>query len=96
MRWVKFCTTNVRILVVTLTLHAGVAEVETEEPHGSTYRPPQEFVPEDVLDNFNMESSMVTSFLQENYLNFFTDLEDIAAANEYLSDSDILSATHGV
>ena len=57
-----------------------------------TYRPPQSFTPEDVIDNFNMEASMFTAFLEENYLNFFTDMDEIASATEYMGDSDLLSA----
>ncbi len=56
-----------------------------------TYRPPQEFNVEEVLDNTTISPRMLNSFLHENYLNFFTDIHNIAEGASYLSDSDIIS-----
>ncbi len=43
-----------------------------------------------------LEPSMFASFLQENYLNFFGDIDNIADASQYLSDTDTLACLGSV
>lgn len=48
-------------------------------------------VPEEVIGKSQISPDAFTAFLHQNFLDFYTDLNDIAAASEYLSDSDYLT-----
>lgn len=48
-------------------------------------------VPEEVIEKSQISPDAFTAFLHQNFLDFYTDLNDIAAASEYLSDSDYLT-----
>ncbi|KAJ8285536.1 hypothetical protein GJAV_G00027940 [Gymnothorax javanicus] len=48
--------------------------------------------PEAVVERSHMSGELFNLYLQQNYMDFFSDVEDIARASEYLSDSDFLTA----
>ncbi|KAJ8414867.1 hypothetical protein AAFF_G00023900 [Aldrovandia affinis] len=48
--------------------------------------------PELVVEKSHMSGELFNLYLHQNYLDFFSDLEDVARASEYLSDSDFLTA----
>lgn len=43
-----------------------------------------------------MSGEFFSLYLQQNYLEFFSDVEDVARASEYLSDADFLTAEWSV
>ena len=53
-------------------------------------RPPLEFDIEEVLNNVTLEPNVMASFLHENYINFFGDIDDFANVGAYFSDIDCL------
>jgi hypothetical protein len=55
------------------------------------HRPPLQFDIEQVLQNIPLEAPVFSGFLQENYIHFFEDIEDVSSALEYLSISDVIS-----
>ncbi|XP_036360596.1 cell cycle checkpoint protein RAD17-like isoform X1 [Octopus sinensis] len=48
-------------------------------------------IPEEVVDKSHMSGELFTTFLEQNYINFFHSIEDIECASEYLSDADIFT-----
>lgn len=55
----------------------------------STYRrDPLLMVPEEVVEKSHMSPEGFTAFLHQNYLDFYTNLDDIVSASEYFSDAD--------
>ncbi|KAK6305980.1 hypothetical protein J4Q44_G00229050 [Coregonus suidteri] len=48
--------------------------------------------PEAVVERSHMSGDFFSLYLQQNYLEFFSDVEDVARAAEYLSDADFLTA----
>ncbi|KAJ7993760.1 hypothetical protein DPEC_G00258030 [Dallia pectoralis] len=48
--------------------------------------------PEAVVERSHMSGEFFSLYLQQNYLDFFSDVEDVARAAEYLSDADFLTA----
>ncbi|XP_031550526.1 cell cycle checkpoint protein RAD17-like [Actinia tenebrosa] len=50
-----------------------------------------QFCPEDVIERAHLSSEMLNLYLHQNYLDFFTDVEDVVRASEYLSDSNMMS-----
>ncbi|MBN3324151.1 RAD17 protein, partial [Atractosteus spatula] len=48
--------------------------------------------PEMVVEKSHMSGELFNLYLQQNYVEFFTEIEDVARASEYLSDADFLSA----
>uniref|UniRef100_A0A8C7JQL0 RAD17 checkpoint clamp loader component n=1 Tax=Oncorhynchus kisutch TaxID=8019 RepID=A0A8C7JQL0_ONCKI len=48
--------------------------------------------PEAVVERSHMSGEFFSLYLQQNYLEFFSDVEDVARASEYLSDADFLTA----
>lgn len=48
--------------------------------------------PELVIERSHMSGEFFNLYLHQNYLDFFSDVEDIARASEYLSDADFLTA----
>lgn len=49
--------------------------------------------PQSILDKTPVSIESFNSFLHENYIEFFADIEDISDALDYMSDSDCLLAT---
>ncbi|KAF0033339.1 hypothetical protein F2P81_013405 [Scophthalmus maximus] len=48
--------------------------------------------PELVVERSHMSGGFFNLYLHQNYLDFFSEVEDVARASEYLSDSDLLTA----
>uniref|UniRef100_A0AAY4CR22 AAA+ ATPase domain-containing protein n=1 Tax=Denticeps clupeoides TaxID=299321 RepID=A0AAY4CR22_9TELE len=48
--------------------------------------------PELVVERSHMSGELFSLYLQQNYTDFFSDVDDIARASEYLSDADFLTA----
>ncbi|XP_067838866.1 cell cycle checkpoint protein RAD17 [Heptranchias perlo] len=48
--------------------------------------------PEEVIENSHMSEELFNLYLHQNYLDFFSDIEDIVRASDYLSDADFLTA----
>ncbi|KAG7318622.1 hypothetical protein KOW79_018377 [Hemibagrus wyckioides] len=48
--------------------------------------------PELVIERSHMSGELFNLYLHQNYMDFFSDVEDVARASEYLSDSDFLTA----
>ncbi|XP_065601272.1 cell cycle checkpoint protein RAD17 [Cyrtonyx montezumae] len=46
--------------------------------------------PEDIVEKSHMSGSMFTLYLHQNYVEFFTDIDDVVRASEYLSTADVL------
>ncbi|XP_015705274.1 cell cycle checkpoint protein RAD17 isoform X2 [Coturnix japonica] len=46
--------------------------------------------PEDIVEKSHMSGSMFNLYLHQNYVEFFTDIDDIVRASEYLSAADVL------
>lgn len=49
------------------------------------------FSPEEVLGRTHLSSDMFNLYLHQNYLEFFSDIEDVVRASEQLSDADYLT-----
>ncbi|XP_072438232.1 cell cycle checkpoint protein RAD17 [Chiloscyllium punctatum] len=47
--------------------------------------------PEEVIENSHMSKELFSLYLHQNYLDFFSEIEDIVRASEYLSDADFLT-----
>ncbi|XP_067885684.1 cell cycle checkpoint protein RAD17 [Heterodontus francisci] len=47
--------------------------------------------PEEVIENSHMSEELFNLYLHQNYLDFFSDLEDVVRATDYLSDADFLT-----
>ncbi|XP_048451134.1 cell cycle checkpoint protein RAD17 isoform X2 [Rhincodon typus] len=47
--------------------------------------------PEEVIENSHMSEELFNLYLHQNYLDFFSDIEDVVRASEYLSDADFLT-----
>ncbi|KAI4877167.1 hypothetical protein NFI96_020658 [Prochilodus magdalenae] len=48
--------------------------------------------PEVVIERSHMSGEFFNLYLHQNYLDFFSNIEDVARATEYLSDADFLTA----
>ncbi|XP_074934314.1 cell cycle checkpoint protein RAD17 isoform X1 [Phalacrocorax aristotelis] len=46
--------------------------------------------PEDIVEKSHMSGSMFNLYLHQNYVDFFSDIDDIVRASEYLSTADVL------
>ncbi|XP_063051528.1 cell cycle checkpoint protein RAD17 [Engraulis encrasicolus] len=69
----------------------------SEEPklpeHLSEHRRDKLLVdPELVVERSHMSGEFFSLYLQQNYVDFFSDVDDVARASEYLSDADFLTA----
>ncbi|XP_037536705.1 cell cycle checkpoint protein RAD17 [Nematolebias whitei] len=56
------------------------------------HREPLLINPELVVERSQMSAEVFSLYLHQNYLDFFSDMEDVGRASEYLSDADLLSA----
>ncbi|XP_054842706.1 cell cycle checkpoint protein RAD17 isoform X2 [Eublepharis macularius] len=60
-------------------------------PHLSDYeRSPLLVQPEDVIEKSHMPGDLFNLYLHQNYVDFFSDIEDLVRASEYLSVADLL------
>lgn len=84
---------TVKCSLVTL---AGITEQGVTDPlpkHLKEHeRLPLQEVPESIYEKTSMGASSFSLFLHQNYLAFFSDIDCVAKAAHYLSDSDVLSA----
>ncbi|NWS49268.1 RAD17 protein, partial [Probosciger aterrimus] len=46
--------------------------------------------PEDIVEKSHMSGSMFNLYLHQNYVDFFSDIDDVVRASEYLSTADVL------
>ncbi|NXO13805.1 RAD17 protein, partial [Oriolus oriolus] len=46
--------------------------------------------PEDIVEKSHMSGSMFNLYLHQNYVDFFSDIDDVVRASEYLSIADVL------
>ncbi|NXE95556.1 RAD17 protein, partial [Menura novaehollandiae] len=46
--------------------------------------------PEDIVEKSHMSGGMFNLYLHQNYVDFFSDIDDVVRASEYLSTADIL------
>ncbi|NXI59619.1 RAD17 protein, partial [Chloroceryle aenea] len=46
--------------------------------------------PEDIVEKSHMSGSMFNLYLHQNYADFFSDIDDVVRASEYLSTADVL------
>ncbi|NXH55008.1 RAD17 protein, partial [Rhabdornis inornatus] len=46
--------------------------------------------PEDIVEKSHMSGSMFNLYLHQNYMDFFSDIDDVMRASEYLSTADVL------
>ncbi|XP_071588445.1 cell cycle checkpoint protein RAD17 isoform X4 [Heliangelus exortis] len=46
--------------------------------------------PEDIVEKSHMPGSMFNLYLHQNYVDFFSDIDDVVRASEYLSAADVL------
>ncbi|NWI58642.1 RAD17 protein, partial [Calyptomena viridis] len=46
--------------------------------------------PEDIVEKSHMSGTMFNLYLHQNYVDFFSDLDDVVRASEYLSTADVL------
>ncbi|KAM6303884.1 cell cycle checkpoint protein RAD17-like isoform 2-T2 [Podargus strigoides] len=59
--------------------------------HLSEYRRDSLLIqPEDIVEKSHMSGSMFNLYLHQNYIDFFSDIDDVVRASEYLSTADIL------
>ncbi|XP_077203571.1 cell cycle checkpoint protein RAD17 isoform X2 [Paroedura picta] len=60
-------------------------------PHLSEHeRSPLLVQPEDVIEKSHMPGDLFNLYLHQNYVDFFSDIEDLVRASEYLSTADLL------
>ncbi|XP_066425201.1 cell cycle checkpoint protein RAD17 [Molothrus aeneus] len=46
--------------------------------------------PEEIVEKSHMSGSMFNLYLHQNYMDFFSDIDDVVRASEYLSTADVL------
>ncbi|NWU95130.1 RAD17 protein, partial [Upupa epops] len=68
---------------------------ESESPqlpaHLSEYRRDTLLIqPEDIVEKSHVSGSMFNLYLHQNYVDFFSDIDDVVRASEYLSTADVL------
>ena len=49
------------------------------------------FVLQDVVERAQVSGGFFMAYLHQNYLDFFTELDDVVRASEYFSDADFLT-----
>lgn len=55
------------------------------------YRDPLQVHPEDVVEKSHLSGDFFGAYLHQNYMEFFSNIEDVVSASEYLSDADYLT-----
>ncbi|WAR24888.1 RAD17-like protein, partial [Mya arenaria] len=61
-------------------------------PHlAHCYRDPLQIVPEEVVERSHLSGDYFGAYLHQNYMEFFSTIEDAVTASEYLSDADYLT-----
>uniref|UniRef100_A0A3B4X8F0 RAD17 checkpoint clamp loader component n=1 Tax=Seriola lalandi dorsalis TaxID=1841481 RepID=A0A3B4X8F0_SERLL len=74
-------------------LHCKRASAPGLSPHLSHHHREALLVdPELVVDRSHMSGEFFNLYLHQNYLDFFSEVEDVDRATEYLSDADLLTA----
>ncbi|XP_013419387.1 cell cycle checkpoint protein RAD17 isoform X1 [Lingula anatina] len=48
--------------------------------------------PEVVIERSNLSGDFFTAYLQQNYVDFYSDIDDVVRASEYISDCDFLTS----
>ncbi|XP_008946232.1 PREDICTED: cell cycle checkpoint protein RAD17-like, partial [Merops nubicus] len=67
------------------------SEVPQLPAHLSEYRRDTLLIqPEDIVEKSHMSGSMFNLYLHQNYVDFFSDIDDVMRASEYLSIADVL------
>ncbi|NXG24828.1 RAD17 protein, partial [Grallaria varia] len=54
------------------------------------HRDPLLIQPEDIVEKSHMPGAMFNLYLHQNYVDFFSDIDDVVRASEYLSTADVL------
>lgn len=54
------------------------------------------FSPQAVVEKSHMQSELFNLYLHQNYLDFFSDIDDVVRASEYLSAADVLTGDWNV
>ena len=79
-----------------LSLNEANIKINTVVPNTSPfYRLPLNSNPEKIMSSLSISTATFNTFLHENYLRFFENIDDVANAALYLSDSDILDTSFG-
>ncbi|XP_067677591.1 cell cycle checkpoint protein RAD17-like [Haliotis asinina] len=61
--------------------------------HLSLYdRDPLLLNPEEVVEKSHLSGNYFASFLHQNYVDFYTDIDDVVRASQYISDADFFTA----
>ncbi|XP_060598145.1 cell cycle checkpoint protein RAD17-like [Ruditapes philippinarum] len=55
------------------------------------YRDPLQVDPEDVVERSHLSGDFFGAYLHQNYVEFFSSIEDLVTASEYISDADYLT-----
>ncbi|KAK2168507.1 hypothetical protein LSH36_16g04026 [Paralvinella palmiformis] len=55
------------------------------------YRDPMTFNPEDVIERSQLSGDFFMSYLHQNYLDFYTELDDVVMAADYFTEADKLT-----
>uniref|UniRef100_A0A8C3KM51 Cell cycle checkpoint protein RAD17 n=1 Tax=Calidris pygmaea TaxID=425635 RepID=A0A8C3KM51_9CHAR len=67
------------------------SEIPQLPAHLSEYRRDTLLIqPEDIVEKSHMSGSMFNLYLHQNYVDFFSDIDDVVRASEYLSAADVL------
>ncbi|NXF93643.1 RAD17 protein, partial [Eubucco bourcierii] len=70
---------------------ASESEFPQLPPHLSEYRRDTLVIePEAVVEKSHMSGSMFNLYLHQNYVDFFSDIDDVVRASDYLSTADVL------
>ena len=54
------------------------------------------FLSQEVLEKSQLSGEFFTAFLHQNYLEFYSSIDDLVSASEYLSDADYLTTDWAV
>ena len=83
----------------TLILFHAIGKILNNKRQPSPSHPttlPLPFNPETVFASAHTSESVFTSFLHQNYIGFYKEIEEIGAGSEYLSLSDTLNSDWNV
>ncbi|NXE42189.1 RAD17 protein, partial [Ptilorrhoa leucosticta] len=89
------CPWNTRLRVVSSPFFKRESVSEAESPQlpahlSKHHRDTLLIQPEDVVEKSHMSGSMFNLYLHQNYMDFFSDIDDVVRASEYLSTADVL------